>query len=65
MNIIGAIIIPARITEKNKTAQTLNYNSEAERAKRNFDGKIYLKSTAGEKRVIQERLIHGPGQGWR
>jgi hypothetical protein len=62
MNIIGVIIIPDRITEKNKTAQTLNYNSEAESAKRNFDGKIYLRSTSGEKKWIQERVIYGPGQ---
>jgi hypothetical protein len=50
----GAIIIPARIAEKNKTAHTSNYNFGFEIIKGNFYGKIYLSSSAGEKQVIQE-----------
>jgi hypothetical protein len=50
----GAINIPARIAEKNKTSHTSNYNFGFKIVKGNFDGKINLSSSAGEKRVIQE-----------
>jgi hypothetical protein len=48
MNIIITVIIPTRLTEQNKTAHSPNYNSEAERAKSNFEAKRDVSSTAGE-----------------
>jgi hypothetical protein len=48
----GAIIIPARMAEKNKTSHTSNYNLGFQIEKGNIDGKIKLSSSAGEKRVI-------------
>jgi hypothetical protein len=54
INVRGAAIIPARIAEKNKTAHTSNYNFGFETIKGNFDGKIKLRASAGEKQVIQE-----------
>jgi hypothetical protein len=54
INVRGAVIIPARIAENNNTAHTSNYNFGFKIVKGNFDGKINLSSSAGEKQVIQE-----------